>query len=159
MAPPLHCSVVKRPQQYFILTHITAEQIFLLKKFSLKAEKKQRRAVFLKYFCVLWCFQLPLSPSIHSRWQPGYISWFWKRWQKPGEGLVKGVAWIYTDKRKADLIIYCLVFSECFLAHPSPSSFPTTLQSGAANCVQMPDTSVQGQGISIYKLMCSQRRL
>lgn len=32
-----------------------------------------------------------------------------------GEGLVKGVAWIYTDKCKADLIISRLVFSECFV--------------------------------------------
>lgn len=108
MAPPLHCPVVKRPQQYFILTHITAEQIVLLKKLSLKVEKKQRRALFLKHFCVLWCFQLPPSTSIHSGWQQGYMSRFWKLWQKPGEGSVKGVAWIYTDKRKADLIIFYL---------------------------------------------------
>lgn len=57
-----------------------------------------------------FCFQLPPSTPIHSGWQQGYINRFWKLWQKPGEGLVKGVAWIYTDKRKADLIIYCLVF-------------------------------------------------
>lgn len=58
-------------------------------------------------------------------------------------------------------LIFIVLSSQYPLPRPTQSqpSTPSTFHTGSSGCVQVPDTMALGQGISIYKLVCSQTGL
>lgn len=58
-------------------------------------------------------------------------------------------------------LIFIVLSSQYPLPRPAQSqpSTPSTFHAGSSGCVQVPDTMALGQGISIYKLVCSQTGL